>query len=330
MHKLLAMLMLCWVAAASAEPRRDADEHARRGIALYNLGKYEEAIDEFEQAYTLFQSDALLFNLAQAHRQLQHCDRALSYYERFLEGDPTPALAAQVESLLPKLQTACRAKLEPPAGPVGPGAPADPVVPAAPPRGAALPPGTLARVSSADREPRVASETVPPPTTENPALSVTAALSAGVIVAGQMAPTTAARAMVGAPVAWLRGGQLGGAAAVERLWRGDDRHDATLVEVMAVLQYHSVLDGGRGRITAAGGIGALHFGSLDHSDGVVPGLTTTGLWAPVSRGELGFEHAIARELALRVAAGIGWIPRTGAMLSSATEFEVVAGVRYER
>src|SRR5512138_1504443 len=101
MRSVIAIaIVLCGsVALAASDPRHDADEHARRGVALYNLGKYEAAIEEFEQAYTLFQSDALLFNLAQAHRQLQHCERALSYYQRFLEGNPSPTLATQVESL---------------------------------------------------------------------------------------------------------------------------------------------------------------------------------------------------------------------------------------
>jgi tetratricopeptide (TPR) repeat protein len=101
---------------AAAEPRHDADAHARRGVALYNLGRFDGAISEFEQAYELFQSDALLFNLAQAHRKLDHCDRALRYYKQFLAGNPAPALAAQVKELLPKLEAACRAKDEPPTG----------------------------------------------------------------------------------------------------------------------------------------------------------------------------------------------------------------------
>ncbi|HET9990991.1 MAG TPA: tetratricopeptide repeat protein, partial [Kofleriaceae bacterium] len=80
------LLLVALASTAHADSRGDADAHARRGVALYNLGKYEEAIGEFEDAYKAFQSDALLFNLAQAHRKLEHCERALTYYHQYLSG----------------------------------------------------------------------------------------------------------------------------------------------------------------------------------------------------------------------------------------------------
>src|ERR1700710_327332 len=105
-----AFMLVALTSVAYADSRGDADAHARRGVALYNLGKYEEAIGEFEDAYKAFQSDALLFNLAQAHRKLEHCERALTFYHQYLAGSPTPALAQQVEKLLPELEAACRTR----------------------------------------------------------------------------------------------------------------------------------------------------------------------------------------------------------------------------
>ena len=45
-------------------------------------------------------------------------ERALAYYHQFLTGSPTPALARQVEKLLPELEAACRTRDARPDGPV--------------------------------------------------------------------------------------------------------------------------------------------------------------------------------------------------------------------
>ncbi|HTJ40480.1 MAG TPA: tetratricopeptide repeat protein [Kofleriaceae bacterium] len=117
--RAIAACVIASSAIAAADPspeasRREADEHARRGVALYKLGRYLEAIDEFEQAYVLYPSDALLYNLGQSHRQLDHCREALDYYKRFLDGSPDAPLAPKVRELLPPLERACAVKLEKP------------------------------------------------------------------------------------------------------------------------------------------------------------------------------------------------------------------------
>lgn len=323
MRSVIAIVLCGSAAVAAADPRHDADEHARRGVALYNLGKHEAAIEEFEQAYTLFQSDALLFNLAQAHRQLQHCERALYYYKRFLEGSPSAALATQVESLLPKLEAACRTKLEPPSGPVG----ATPTPDAG--AGSTRAPGPAVTASAEperehDRVDSVTNTAAP----EAPYLLVTGMVSAGVVVAGKMAPTTGARLTVTTPPPWLHGGELGGSLAVGQLWRSDDLHNATLAQITATIRYRIAF--GWGQFTIAGELGAAYFSSLDYSDGVVPGITTAAQWAPLGRGEVGVDHDIARSLAVRVAAAIGMSPRTGPLLTSVGQFDLLIGLRYER
>ncbi len=118
MRILLGCTVVAAMGTAHADPRAMADVDARRGVALYNLGKYDEAIEAFESAYQAFQSDALLYNLAQTHRKLEHCDRALTYYHQYLAGHPAPAIAEQVEKLLPELEAACRTRDARPVGPV--------------------------------------------------------------------------------------------------------------------------------------------------------------------------------------------------------------------
>lgn len=303
------------VNSASAENRAEADEQARRGVALYNLGKFEEAIVAFEQAYTLFPSDALLFNLAQAHRQLDHCALALQYYRRFMDGAPAPALVAQVEKLLPKLEAACRTKDERPNGPV-------------------IDPAVVVKPAQPDAEVPDPGEPSPPEDSidEEPAMEprfyATAGLTAGSVIAGGTAPTAGVKGTLSSPLAFLRGGELGAAIGVGRMWRGDADHDATLASVAATIRFHSELDWGR--LTIGGEVGGAYFSSLDTSSGVVPGLSRAGVWVPHARVELGGEHAVGSSLALRVALALGACPRVGPMLSAVGQLDFLLGLRYSR
>jgi len=287
---------------ASAEPRQDADAHARRGVALYNLGKFEDAIAEFERAYELFQSDALLFNLAQAHRKLDHCDRALHYYTEFLAGKPAAALAAQVEELMPKLEAACRTKDEPPTAPATAAPPPEPL------RTAAVTP----EMPEAPPPPAVASAST---------FSVSASGTVGGVISGGTAPATGVRAAVMVPVSSVA---IGGAVGVGELWRGAADQNAMTAQVAARVEYRW------GRWMAAGELGAAYYASLANSSGVVPGIGRAGQWAPLGRGELGAEHDVAPSWWVTAALGIGASPRVGALDAAIGTVDLVVGMRYER
>lgn len=306
------VIFLAASGVASADNRSDADAYARKGVALYNLGKYEDAIAAFEQAYTLFQSDALLFNLAQAHRQLEHCELALQYYRRFMDGQPAPALAAQVEGLLPKLEAACRTKDERPKGPVTTHSADEPEVVAA-------------------KEEPVEAESVEaeaPVAPAPPTFAVTGGLVAGGLIAGQAAPLAGFAVGITTPVEWLHGAELGALLSAGHLWRGDVDGDATIAAIDATVQFHS--DFPWGRLTIGGGLGAAYFSSLGFSSGVVPGVTRAGQWAPQARVDVGAEHDVAPSLSLRFGVGLAACPLVGDMLSPVGQFEALVGMRYER
>lgn len=302
---LVIAVVLGSAAPVAADTHPEADAHARRGVALYNLGKYEESIAAFEAAYTLFQSDALLFNLAQAHRQLDHCELAVTYYKRFMAGTPAPALAEQVQVLLPRLEAACRTKFERPAGPV---------VAAATETGPAAPEADV----TAAVEPASAAE---------PNVRASVGLTAGTVISNKTAPTAGVKAIVTTPVALLRG-EIGVALGAGHLWRSMTDHDATLAQLAATVRWGRGFDWGR--LTIAGELGAAYFSSLDTSSGVVPGLSRGGQWTPLVRGELGGEHDLGAAIALRIAVAVGLSPRTGTLLDSVGQLDLVVGVRYAR
>jgi hypothetical protein len=98
---LLVVALACSV--AHAEAAAEAKEHFSRGVKLYNLGHFQEAIPEFEKAYDLEPAPILLFNIAQSHRQNGNKDRALFFYRRYLEQEPNAAKRADVEQRMKEL-----------------------------------------------------------------------------------------------------------------------------------------------------------------------------------------------------------------------------------
>jgi hypothetical protein len=130
-------------AAAHADDAALAKEHFNRGVKLYNLGHFQEAIPEFEKAYDLEPAPILLFNIAQSHRQNGSKERALFFYRRYLEQEPNASKRADVEQRMKELAQALQQENEqkqrpptevspPPSSPnTPPGSPPQP--PAAPP-----------------------------------------------------------------------------------------------------------------------------------------------------------------------------------------------------
>lgn len=72
--------------SSSTNQARDLYQEGRR---QYNLGHWREAITTFEQSYALSGDPALLFNLAQAHRQARDTADAIRLFKAFLRERPT-------------------------------------------------------------------------------------------------------------------------------------------------------------------------------------------------------------------------------------------------
>ncbi|HEX2658725.1 MAG TPA: tetratricopeptide repeat protein [Polyangia bacterium] len=89
---------------AQAPPANEAGK-ARfdQGVKQYNLGRFPEAIAEFEKAYDLDPAPILLFNIAQSHRQLGNKEKALFFYRRYLEQAPDAPNRQNVEQRMKDL-----------------------------------------------------------------------------------------------------------------------------------------------------------------------------------------------------------------------------------
>jgi tetratricopeptide (TPR) repeat protein len=105
---LTILTLACLAPAAAADPpdlMNLARTHYEAGRALYQLGKYEQAVVEFEEGYRLAPRPSFLVNLAQAYRQLGRVDQARAMYEKFLAAapmdDPMRADVKQILATLP-------------------------------------------------------------------------------------------------------------------------------------------------------------------------------------------------------------------------------------
>jgi tetratricopeptide (TPR) repeat protein len=76
--------------AASADKPSDeerAKEAFREAEEHYKEKKYKKALSGYEEAYDLTQAPLLLYNMAQCHRLLDHDEKALEHYKKFLDED---------------------------------------------------------------------------------------------------------------------------------------------------------------------------------------------------------------------------------------------------
>jgi tetratricopeptide (TPR) repeat protein len=91
-------------AQSEAEKKQQAREHYEKATRLYDVGKYGEAISEYEEAYLLIGDAALLFNIGQAYRLWDHSEDAIRAYKNFLRQRPDAANRADVEKKIADLE----------------------------------------------------------------------------------------------------------------------------------------------------------------------------------------------------------------------------------
>ena len=82
MLRVLLTALFCVVASvASAQPARDAFD---QGVAAFRRGRYEIAIESWNESFRLESNADVKFNLAQAYERLGHFVEARDAYEYFL------------------------------------------------------------------------------------------------------------------------------------------------------------------------------------------------------------------------------------------------------
>lgn len=174
---MVAILSIVMSASgAHAEDKNAAREHWERGTKFYDIGKYDEAIKEFEAAYQAKSDPAFLYNLAQSHRLAGHPNEALRLYRSYLRYVPKAPNRADIEERIKELEKTAAERpgteptvpLTPPSA--GGATPATPPSTAPPPAAGTSPP-TAAWPPPAGTAPGTDPNTMPGPPTQPPPVS---------------------------------------------------------------------------------------------------------------------------------------------------------------
>jgi tetratricopeptide (TPR) repeat protein len=106
--RLLVILTLGFsiVAPARAEdvPTRAAKRYFARGEKLFALGKFDEALDEYQKAFDAKPLPDFLYNIGQCYRNLGDYDQAIFSFKKYLKLAPDAPDKDKVEKLIEELQ----------------------------------------------------------------------------------------------------------------------------------------------------------------------------------------------------------------------------------
>src|SRR4030095_6343579 len=86
---ILCLLFVGMQRAHADDP--SAKGHFDRGEKLFAVGKFKEALDEYQQAYDAEPLAALLFNIGQCHRNLNDYDAAIFSFKKYLKLKTKPS-----------------------------------------------------------------------------------------------------------------------------------------------------------------------------------------------------------------------------------------------
>lgn len=94
---------------AKVSPEAQAKAHYGRGTSYYNLGRYGEALTEYEAAYLAVQDPPFLFNIAQCQRKMGKDEEALAAYRSYLRVAPNAPNRPEVQKRIAELEKETRA-----------------------------------------------------------------------------------------------------------------------------------------------------------------------------------------------------------------------------
>lgn len=107
--KAVALLAIFAFGAAGVPAHADdgtrvAKAHVEKAKKLFNLGKFDDALSEYQKAYDAKPLPKLLFNIAQCYRNLGQVDQAIFTYKSYLQNVPNAGNRAEVEATIDQLE----------------------------------------------------------------------------------------------------------------------------------------------------------------------------------------------------------------------------------
>lgn len=110
--RLFLLLMVCLAVALPARTvsaddpaTRAARRHFERGEKLFALGKFDEALEEYQTAFDAKPLPGFLYNIGQCYRNLGDYDQAIFSFKKYLRLEPEADNKEAVERLIEELET---------------------------------------------------------------------------------------------------------------------------------------------------------------------------------------------------------------------------------
>lgn len=197
---VLGQVLATPVRAAEEPATAQARQHYLKAQKAYDLGRWDDAIAEYEEAYSLRSDPTFLYNMAQAYRRKGDAQRAMDLFKNYLVKVPDSPQRADIEERIRSLkkqleaEQAAKRTIEPGPGgtsvsapaPVAPPPPVAPIPTAPAPADDAATPSVQAAPTVIPAEPApapsapVATLAASAPMQENRSLRITGMVVGGV------------------------------------------------------------------------------------------------------------------------------------------------------
>lgn len=108
--RLFLLVLVCLAVIAPAVARADdpatraARRHYERGEKLFALGKFDEALDEYQEAFDAKPLPGFLYNIGQCYRNLGDYDQAIFSFNKYLKLQPDADNKDAVQQLITELE----------------------------------------------------------------------------------------------------------------------------------------------------------------------------------------------------------------------------------
>ncbi len=90
--------------ADDAIAQKSARRHFKKGEKLYALGRFAEALVEYQAAFEAYPAPEFLFDIGQCHRNLKHYDEAIFSFKKYLRLMPDADNREATEKLIAELE----------------------------------------------------------------------------------------------------------------------------------------------------------------------------------------------------------------------------------
>src|SRR6188474_3234706 len=101
---LLTIVVGVGVAHADDPGTRAARRHFERGEKLFALGRFDEALEEYQTAFDAKPLPGFLYNIGQCYRNLADYDQAIFSFKKYLKLEPEASNKEAVERLIEELE----------------------------------------------------------------------------------------------------------------------------------------------------------------------------------------------------------------------------------